>query len=300
MEQDSASEALSRLRGSDAARRLQEKRARERAERERIWFASPDGEEALGPMPGAEIIALYEKGELPADCLVWRDGLDDWQAVDSIDALRAVLGGPPAARPRWSEDDHSGEMAMSIDLPPPEPEDETAADDEAEDRTPPVRTEIRFGPPAGGGAGRPSKEDELSLLEDVSSRICVYMDEMAARVAGGLGELDVDQQRAFLAFELGVLEYYRQAVLPEAFGSEAELEQGFFSLLVYHAGQHYPGSAEEVITFWHSLMTGGDLVELREIGFDSMREGQSPEGGVRPGHYPGDYLRRALGIPVED
>ena len=91
-------------------------------------------------------------------------------------------------------------------------------------------------------AGRPSKEDELSLLEVVSSRICVYMDEMAARVAGGLGELDVDQQRAFLAFELGVLEYYRQAVLPEAFGSEAELEQGFFSLLVYHAGQHYPGS----------------------------------------------------------
>ena len=298
MSHDPASEALQRLRTSEAARRLQQKRERERAERDKVWFVSPDGVAARGPMTAAKLLQEYLEGNLPPDSLVWRDGLDDWQVVQDADGLKAALGLVPAEDKRWSEDDHGGEMSMRIDLPPPEPEE--IEDDAAPARD---RTRVRVGASrvAPGAATRVAAPgSELALIEEVSAQVSAYMDELVMRAAGELAALDADQQRQYLAFELGVLEYYRQALLPEAFGSEAELEQGFFSLLVHHAGQHYPGSAEEVITFWHSLLTEEGLTDIREIGFDSVRDGLDADGSTRRGHYAADYLRRALGLPVED
>lgn len=56
------------------------------------WYAAPRGEQ-MGPVPFVRLKALVETGEVRAETLVWREGLDDWIPVAEVEALARFLPG---------------------------------------------------------------------------------------------------------------------------------------------------------------------------------------------------------------
>lgn len=62
-----------------------------------LWFYEGGGERR-GPVGVAALVALYQRGEIAATTLVWRDGLDDWIAFSAsglAPAANAGSGPPP-------------------------------------------------------------------------------------------------------------------------------------------------------------------------------------------------------------
>lgn len=75
---------------------------------EAIWYFA-DGDEERGPVTEAQIRTLIGTGNLKADDLVWREGMDDWQPAGEVPGLFAgkttaastpsdVLAAPKASR----------------------------------------------------------------------------------------------------------------------------------------------------------------------------------------------------------
>lgn len=60
-----------------------------------IWYFA-DGDEERGPVTEAQIRALIGTGNLKADDLVWREGMEDWAPADTVPGLFAK---EPAAPP---------------------------------------------------------------------------------------------------------------------------------------------------------------------------------------------------------
>lgn len=58
------------------------------------WYFSRNGEEKIGPTPGEHLRQWISSGQLPADTLVWRPGLDDWTPIQDIREL-SVASPPP-------------------------------------------------------------------------------------------------------------------------------------------------------------------------------------------------------------
>lgn len=61
----------------------------------RQWFYTQQGEQS-GPIPEDAIVEMFRTGQLPADTLVWAEGLDEWTAARDIENLvPAPLSPPP-------------------------------------------------------------------------------------------------------------------------------------------------------------------------------------------------------------
>lgn len=48
---------------------------------ERNWYYADHQRQNQGPLPASAIVALFRKGVLEADSLVWHEGLSEWQAL---------------------------------------------------------------------------------------------------------------------------------------------------------------------------------------------------------------------------
>lgn len=110
-----------------------------------------------------------------------------------------------------------------------------------------------------------------------------------------LSKMSKDQEKKYLAFELGVIEQIFHAML--------QLEQGedsvrLFNFLIYYDNYQYPNSAQSAFHFWRALMVNGQNFKERKFGYDSVNEEVNADGTRRAGHHPGPYLKEALGIKL--
>ena len=52
------------------------------------WFYSADGKDRKGPIPESELKQLLTGNQIPAQALVWSEGMASWAAADTIAALQ--------------------------------------------------------------------------------------------------------------------------------------------------------------------------------------------------------------------
>jgi len=62
------------------------------------WFFAEGNSQQRGPLPADELIALYRSSRIGLDTLVWRDGMAQWQPLESV-AAEIGLDLAPAAGP---------------------------------------------------------------------------------------------------------------------------------------------------------------------------------------------------------
>lgn len=62
------------------------------------WFFAEGNSQQRGPLPADELIALYRSSRIALDTLVWRDGMAQWQPLESV-AAEIGLDIAPAAEP---------------------------------------------------------------------------------------------------------------------------------------------------------------------------------------------------------
>lgn len=59
------------------------------------WYYSIDNQQQAGPVSSAALLAMLEAGSIHRQTLVWRDGMAQWQAFDTVaDALGAAPAAP--------------------------------------------------------------------------------------------------------------------------------------------------------------------------------------------------------------
>ncbi|WP_421575423.1 GYF domain-containing protein [Stenotrophomonas maltophilia] len=60
------------------------------------WFFAEGNSQQRGPLPADELIALYRSSRIALDTLVWRDGMAQWQPLETV-AAEIGLDIPPVA-----------------------------------------------------------------------------------------------------------------------------------------------------------------------------------------------------------
>ena len=110
-----------------------------------------------------------------------------------------------------------------------------------------------------------------------------------------LSKMSKEQEKKYLAFELGVIE--------QIFHTMLWLEQGedtvrLFNFLIFYDNYKYPNSAQFAFHSWRKLLVDGQNFTERKLGFDSVNDEVKADGTRREGHYPPSYLKDALGIEL--
>lgn len=59
-----------------------------------FWYYG-EGGQARGPVPHAELIPLLARSADPRRVMIWRDGFDDWKAVEDVHEVAQQLFSPP-------------------------------------------------------------------------------------------------------------------------------------------------------------------------------------------------------------
>ncbi|MFB6264468.1 MAG: GYF domain-containing protein [Bradymonadaceae bacterium] len=111
------------------------------------WYAVIEGEQ-VGPVTADEIEAYFEEGVLDAQSYAWREGLDDWEPLEEIDAFEHLFG---AGRTAAASGAHA-EATRSRD------EFESGFEEE-------VKTRVT----GGGDMGTGAEQDIADLREDARS-----------------------------------------------------------------------------------------------------------------------------------
>lgn len=109
-----------------------------------------------------------------------------------------------------------------------------------------------------------------------------------------LSQMDKEQEKSYLAFELGVIEYFDETFLSLAETNNSDVR--FLNFLIYYANYKYGKNAEGVFQLWKSLASHGLLQRERKLGFDSVNNQVNPDGTKKKGHFSGRYLKSAVGF----
>ena len=64
---------------------------------EKSWFYSADGQDKKGPVPEQELKQLLASNQIPAQSLVWSEGMGNWAAANTVAALQSPTA--PVATP---------------------------------------------------------------------------------------------------------------------------------------------------------------------------------------------------------
>jgi uncharacterized membrane protein len=95
------------------------------------WYYAAENEQK-GPVNDAELKAQLASSKLPADTLVWTDGMDGWKPANEVAALKAPAPGEvaPAAAPVAGEPDSTKPVGIADIMGKPEALAVTAEDAE--------------------------------------------------------------------------------------------------------------------------------------------------------------------------
>lgn len=137
------------------------------------------------------------------------------------------------------------------------------------------------------------RELEKQRFSNVSELVKMHMLGARMLFEDEIEEMSVEQQNLYLAFELGVIEYAATNIMgidPNNAGAE------FANLLLHYANFTYGAASEDVFQIWKTLTTQSTFLKERESGFDSINESHNADGSQRAGHFPGAYLKDAVGF----
>lgn len=140
-------------------------------------------------------------------------------------------------------------------------------------------------------------DDEEGQFASASKLVQMQMMMASMLCEEQLSKMTPEQEKRYLAFELGVIEYFDRTFWRIGSDDENSDEQ-FFNFLDYYANQKYGDSSESVFQLWHLLAVHGLLLKERELGYDSVNKQVNPDGSKKEGHYPGCYLQDAVGIEL--
>ena len=69
------------------------------------WYFSRDGEEKMGPAPSDHIQQWVDSGQLSAETLVWRQGMQDWTPIQQVSEFRSLSASGTQMRATGQEQD---------------------------------------------------------------------------------------------------------------------------------------------------------------------------------------------------
>ncbi|MCR9982905.1 zinc ribbon domain-containing protein [Vibrio alginolyticus] len=141
-----------------------------------------------------------------------------------------------------------------------------------------------------------ANEEEERLFLSACELVQMQMAGASLLYEEQISKMDHDQNNRYLAFELGVIEYFDRSLL-----SISETENSnvrFFNFLIYYSNKTYGANSEAVFQLWHSLAVHGLMHTERELGFNSVNNQTNPDGTRREGHFPGKYLKEAVGFEL--
>ncbi|MFN0061408.1 MAG: DUF4339 domain-containing protein [Myxococcaceae bacterium] len=98
-----------------AAWEIQETRAISLPAHDAVWYAWVN-ERQEGPMTNAALDQAFHGGQMDAETLVWRDGLDDWTHAADLPELELLLSGATQAR-RQSPEQEKVKSMPSLESP---------------------------------------------------------------------------------------------------------------------------------------------------------------------------------------
>ena len=141
-----------------------------------------------------------------------------------------------------------------------------------------------------------ASQDEERQFSSAAEMVHMQMMGASMLYEDQLSKMTQEQEKRYLAFELGVIEYFDRAILSLSETENSDLR--FFNFLIYYANQKYGENAEGVFQLWRSLAVHGLLHGERKLGFDSVNNQVNPDGTKKEGHFPGSYLKEAVGIEL--
>jgi len=108
-------------------------------------------------------------------------------------------------------------------------------------------------------------------------------------------DMTPSQEKKYLAFEFGVIEYFDRTILRTSSENE-DSDVNFFNFLIYYANKKYSNASEQAFQFWHTLAVEGSHLKERELGFNSVNNEVNEDGTRKQGHFSGRYLAEAIGL----
>ena len=80
------------------------------------WYFSRDGEEKMGPEPSEHLQHWIDSGQLSAETLVWRQGMDDWTPIRQVAEFRNVPAASSGTDPRATGQEQDTELLSQVGL----------------------------------------------------------------------------------------------------------------------------------------------------------------------------------------
>ena len=84
-----------------------------------------------------------------------------------------------------------------------------------------------------------------------------------------LKDADNTLMTRYLAFELGVMEYFLRAMLQRH--NSLDVNQSILGIAICYAAAKYGKHADSVFNTWREMLTGGSMQKERSFGFESLR-----------------------------
>lgn len=158
----------------------------------------------------------------------------------------------------------------------------------------PVRQEPTIDPePSQNPNLRQEREIEQQEFSRAAELVSMQINAASMLYEDELQQITDDQHQRLLAFELGVIEYVSGALL-QIDAQNPGAKYGNF--LLFCANYKYGELSEQVFEVWTTMAAHGLNLRERELGFDSVNDQENADGTKREGHFPGGYLKEAVGI----
>lgn len=141
-----------------------------------------------------------------------------------------------------------------------------------------------------------SHNTENEYLKEKVSKICeltqMHMQLTCFLLEDRIKNISFEELKSYLAFELGVIEYFFG--MYQKLAEFEEPQAILFHILNYYCNQKYEKNVDTIMDLWKSLVVLGLMHKQRKLGFDSVNNDTNADGTMKEGHYPGRYLVEAL------
>ena len=148
------------------------------------------------------------------------------------------------------------------------------------------------GPDPQEGSGQAHQEP--GRFSDICELIMLQMAGATMLTGNRIEGMNADEQQRYLAFELGVIEYYLR-VLELSDQADANSAADLLDLLEAYSKTRYEENHFKIYLAWNQMATQQLNLRERKLGYDSVRDARLPDGSPKPGHFAGLYLNRAMG-----
>ena len=103
--------------------------------------------------------------------------------------------------------------------------------------------------------------------------------------------LDEESSKRYLAFELGVIEFYDKTILAI---DKIKIDSIFLNFLIFYSNYQYKGKSKPAFDFWQVELKTHLFLKERKLGFDSINNQMNEDGSRNECHFAGRYIKEAV------